>query len=255
VRGPHGAGTVAEKEEDTLADNVRKPGPIRNRILAGLPRKEYSRILPELTSVTLKSGQVLYEPGGVMHSAYFLDTAIVSILSVADDGMSIEVSVVGDEGVIGIPIVLRTHSLPYKIIVQAPGMAWRMKADVLRREFDRCGALHKLVLHYLHTLMVVLSQSGACNRFHSISQRLCRWLLTSQDRAQSREIESTQELLSEMLGVNRGSASQAASALQRAGLISYRRGRITILDRPGLEAAACECYRIVKGEFDRFFRA
>jgi CRP-like cAMP-binding protein len=234
---------------------VRKQVPIRNHILAGLPRKEYSRILADLASVTLKSGQVLYEPGSVMHSAYFLDTAIASILSVAEDGTSIEVSVVGDEGLIGIPIILRTHALPYKVIVQAPGMAWRMKADVLRREFDRCGPLHKLVLHYLHTLIVVLSQAGACNRFHTIQQRLCRWLLTSQDRARSSEIQSTQELLSQTLGVNRGSASQAASALQRAGLISYRRGRITILDRSGLEAAACECYRIVRGEFDRFFRA
>jgi CRP-like cAMP-binding protein len=234
---------------------VRKQVPIRNHILAGLPRREYSRILSDLTPVTLKSGQVLYEPGAVMHSAYFLDTAIASILSVAEGGTSIEVSVVGNGGVIGIPIVLRTHGLPYRVIVQAPGMAWRMKADVLRKEFDRCGPLHKLILHYLHTLIVVLSQSGACNRFHSIQQRLCRWLLTSQDNAHSSEIKSTQELLSQMLGVNRGSASQAASGLQRAGLISYRRGRITILDRSGLEAAACECYRIVKGEFERFFRA
>ena len=234
---------------------MKKQAPIRNRILAGLPRKEYARILPDLAPVTLKSGQVLYEPGGIMHSAYFLDTAIASILSVAEDGTSIEVSVVGDEGLIGTPIILRTHGLPYKVIVQASGMAWRMKAEVLRKEFDRCGPLHKLVLHYLHTLIVVLSQAGACNRFHTIQQRLCRWLLTSQDRAQSSEIQSTQELLSQTLGVNRGSASQAASALQRAGLISYRRGRITILDRSGLEAAACECYRIVKGEFDRFFRA
>jgi len=234
---------------------VRKQSPIRNRILVGLPRKEYSRTLSGLVPVTLKSGQVLYEPGAVMHSAYFLDTAIASILSVAEDGTSIEVSVIGDEGLIGVPIILRTHGLPYKVIVQAPGMAWKMKADVLRREFDRCGPLHKLVLHYLHTLIVVLSQSGACNRFHTIQQRLCRWLLTSQDRARSGEIASTQELLSQMLGVNRGSASQAASALQRAGLISYRRGRITILDRSGLEAAVCECYGIVKAEFDRYFRA
>jgi CRP-like cAMP-binding protein len=208
-----------------------------------------------LASVTLTSGQVLDEAGGVNHAAYFLDTAVVSILSVAEDGTSIEVSVVGDEGVIGIPIVLRTGGFPYRVIVQAPGMAWRMKADVLRREFDRCGPLHKLVLYYLHTLIVVLSQSGACNRFHSIRQRICRWLLTAQDRAQSSEIKSTQELLSEMLGVNRGSASQAASALQRAGLISYRRGRIIILNRSGLEAAACECYRIVRDAFDRYFRA
>lgn len=226
---------------------------IRNRILAGLSRKEYARILPDLARVTLSSGQVLYEPGGVMPLAYFLETAVASILSVAEDGTSIEVSVVGDEGVIGIPIVLRSHALPYRIVVQESGIAWRMKADVLRKELDRCGPLHNLLLHYLHTLIVVLSQSGACNRFHTIRQRFCRWVLTSQDRARSSEITSTQEVLSQMLGINRGSASQAASALRRAGLISYRRGRITILDRPGLEAAACECYRIVRGEFDRFF--
>ena len=228
---------------------------VRNRLLAGLSRKEYARILPDLTRVTLSSGQVMYEPGGVMPVAYFLESAIVSILSVAEDGTSIEVSVVGDEGVIGIPIVLRSRGLPYRIVVQESGIAWRMKADVLRREFERCGPLHELVLHYVHTLIVVLSQSGACNRFHTIRQRFCRWVLTSQDRARSSEIRSTQEFLSQMLGVNRGSASQAAGALQRAGLISYRRGRITILNRPGLEAAACECYRIVKGEFERFFRA
>ena len=190
-----------------------------------------------------------------MHSAYFLDTAIASVLSVARDGTSIEVSLVGDEGVIGLPIVLRSHGLPYRIIVQGPGIAWRMKADVLRKEFDRCGSLHKSVLHYAHSLIVHLSQSSACNRFHTLQQRLCRWLLTSQDRARSSELTSTQEFLSQMLGVNRGSASQAASGLQRAGLIRYHRGRITILNRPGLETAACECYRIVKAEFDRFFRA
>jgi CRP-like cAMP-binding protein len=227
----------------------------RNRLLAGLSRKEYTRILPDLTRVTLSSGRVLYEPGTAMTSAYFLETATVSILSVAEDGTSVEVSVVGDESVIGIPIVLRSHGLPYKVVVQQSGIAWRMKADVLRKEFDRCGSLHKLVLHYVHTLIVVLSQSGACNRFHTIRQRFCRWLLTSQDRARSTEIQATQEFLSQMMGVNRGSASQAASALQRAGLISYRRGRITILDRSGLEAAACECYRLVKGEVDRLFRA
>ena len=228
---------------------------VRNRLLAGLSRKEYARILPDLARVTLSSGQVMYEPGSAMPMAYFLETAIVSILSVAEDGTSIEVSVVGDEGVIGIPIVLRSHGLPYRIVVQESGIAWRMKADVLRKEFERCGPLHKLILHYVHTLIVVLSQSGACNRFHTIRQRFCRWVLTSQDRARSSEIRSTQEFLSQMLGVNRGSASQVASALQRAGLISYRRGRITILDRSGLEAAACECYHIVKGEVDRFFRA
>lgn len=235
-----------------MADGVGRPDSVRNRILASLPRKEYARLLPGLVRVTLKPGQVLYEPGGVQ-SAYFLDTAIASILSVARDGTSIEVSLVGDEGVIGLPIILRSHGFPYRIIVQGPGIAWRMKADLFRKEFDRCASLHKLVLHYAHVLIVQLSQSSACNRFHTIRQRLCRWLLTSQDRARSSELHSTQELLSQMLGVNRGSASLAASSLQRVGLIRYHRGRITILNRSGLEAAACECYRIVKFEFDRFF--
>ena len=237
-----------------MSDSVGKPGSIRNRILAGLPRKEYARILPNLTRVTLKSGQVLHEPGSRMQVAYFLDSAIVSIISLAKNGTSIEVSVVGDEGVNGLPIVLRSHTLPYRIIVQGSGIAWRMKADVLRTEFDRCGPLHKSVLHYVHTLIVHLSQSSACNQFHSLQQRLCRWLLTSQDRARSSEIRSTQEFLSEMLGVNRGSASEAASALQRAGLIRYSRGQILILNRSGLESAACECYRLVRGESNRFFR-
>ncbi|MEX2220543.1 MAG: Crp/Fnr family transcriptional regulator [Candidatus Rokuibacteriota bacterium] len=243
-----------QEEEDALSHGVKKPGPVRNRILAGLPRKEYARILPGLARVTLKAGQVLHEPGGSTQAAYFLDSATVSILSLARDGTSIEVSLVGDEGLIGLPIVLRSQGLPYRIIVQGPGTAWRMKADVLRKEFERCGPLHQSVLQYVHTLIVYLSQSSACNRFHTIRQRICRWLLISQDRARSGDIKSTQEFLSQILGVNRGSASQAASALQRAGLIRYRRGQIAILDRPGLEAAACECYRLVKGEFDRFFR-
>jgi CRP-like cAMP-binding protein len=234
---------------------VSSPAPVRNRILAGLPRKEYARILRDLVRVTLKSGQVLDEPGGVSHSAYFLDTAIVSIVSLATDGTSIELSLVGGEGMIGLPIVLRSHGFPYRTVVQDPGIAWSMKADVFGKEFDRCGSLHKLVLHYTHALIVQLAQSGACNRFHTVKQRLCRWLLMSQDRAQSNEITSTQEFLSQMLGVNRGSASEAASSVQRAGLIRYRRGRITIVNRSGLEAAACECYRIVKSEFDRFFHA
>lgn len=236
-----------------MSDGVRRAPSVRNRILVGLPRKEYARILPDLARVTLKAGQVLHEPGGVMHSAHFLETATVSILSIAKDGTSIEVSLVGDEGVIGLPIILRSHGLPYRIIAQEPGVAWRMKAEMFRKEFDRCGSLHKFVLHYVHTLIVQLCQSSVCNQFHTTQQRLCRWLLTSQDRARSPEIKSTQEFLSQMLGVNRSSASEAASALQRVGLIRYRRGRITILNRPGMEAAACECYQLVKVEFDRYF--
>jgi len=225
-----------------------------NLILSNLPRKEYARLAATLTRVSLKGGQVLYEPGATMHWAYFPDSALVSVLSLVEDGTSLETSLIGQEGLIGTPIVLRSHSVPYRVVVQSPGVAWRMKADALRREFDRCQDLHRLLLQYLHSLIVQLAQSGACNRFHTTRQRLSRWLLASQDRVGSDEIRSTQEFLSQMLGVNRGSANQAAASLQRSGIIRYRRGRIRILDRRGLEAAACECYRIIQGECARFFR-
>lgn len=236
-----------------MSDAARKPDSFANRILGGLSRKEYARIARDLQHVTLKVDQVLYEPGGMMQWAYFLDTAGVSIVSQAENGTSIEVSLVGNEGVIGIPIVLRSLRLPYRVVVQRPGTAWRMKADVLRTEFDRCGPLHGLLLFYVHTLIVQLAQSSACNQFHTVRQRLCRWLLTAQDLVGSSEIRSTQEFLAQMLGVNRGSANQAAGSLQRAGLIRFHRGRITILNRSGLETEACECYRIIRTETDHFF--
>src|ERR1700675_2394485 len=150
-----------------------------------------------------------------MHWVYFPETATASTLSQAKDGSSVEVSLIGREGIIGIPIFLRSGGLPYRILVQGPGTAWRMKADALRKEFDLCGPLHKLLLHYLHTLIVQLSQSSACNQFHTTRQRLCRWLLVSQDLAGSNELRATQEFLAQTLGVNRGSANQAASSLQR----------------------------------------
>ena len=236
-----------------MPKGVRRPSRVGNRILARLPREEYQRVLPDLERVTLRSGQVLSEPGGIMQHVYFLDTAIVSILSLAEDGTSIEVSLVGNEGAIGMPIILRSNTAPYRTIVQAPGVAWRMRADRLRRELDLCGPLHRLLMHYVHTVIVELSQSGVCNRFHTVRQRLCRWLLASQDRAGSNDLTATQEFLAQMLGVNRSSASAAASALQKAKLIRYSRGHITILNRPGLESATCQCYRVIKSESDRFF--
>jgi len=238
-----------------VPDASKKSTAVTNRILSGLPRKDYARILPDLTPVTLEFSQVLYEPGTVVQWAYFLETAIVSSLFLAADGTSIEVSSVGMEGMIGVPIVLKSRSVPYRIVVQQPGTALRIKADVVRKEFDRCGALHTSLLNYVHILIVQLSQSSVCNRFHAIRERLCRWLLASHDRATSNELRFTQEFLAQMLGVNRGSANEAASALQTAGLIRYRRGRITVHDRAGLEAAACECYHLVKAEFDRFFHS
>ena len=238
-----------------MSDASKKSTTVTNRILSGLPRKDYARILPDLTPVTLEFGQVLYEPGTVVQWAYFLETAIVSSLFLAADGTSIEVSSVGMEGMIGVPIVLKSRSVPYRIVVQQPGTALRIKADVVRKEFDRCGAFHTSLLNYVHILIVQLSQSSVCNRFHTIRERLCRWLLASHDRATANELRFTQEFLAQMLGVNRGSANEAASALQTAGLIRYRRGRITVHDRAGLEAAACECYHLGKAEFDRFFQS
>jgi CRP-like cAMP-binding protein len=236
-----------------MSRNANKDVSIENQILAALPRDEYERLLPNLKSVSLKDGQVLYEAGGTLRYAYFLDTAMVSLLSVIEGGATCEVNLIGNEGVLGIQIFLKAKTVPYRAMVRVPGSARRMKADVLREEFDHCGPLHDSLLRYLHVLITQLSQSGVCSRFHTVEHRLCRWLLAAQDRVQSSNLEFTQEFLSQMLGGHRGSVSEAAAGLQKAGLIRYSRGHISILNRKGLEASSCECYRIIKKEFDRFF--
>jgi CRP-like cAMP-binding protein len=241
------------KRRAVVPGSVRNPVPTENRILAALPREEYERLLPNLERVSLKHDQILYESGETIRYAYFLDSAIVSMLSVTEEGATIEVGLVGNEGILGVPIFLRASEMPYRAMVQGSGTARRMRADLLREVFDRCGPLHDLLLRYLHVLVIQLSQAGVCNRFHNVEQRLCRWLLMALDRSESKDLQFTQEFLSQMLGVQRDGISMAAGTLQKAGLIRYSRGHITILDRKGLEAAACECYRIVKEEFDRFF--
>ncbi len=225
----------------------------RNRILDGLSRREYARIAAHLSRVTLKFGLVLGEPGAVMHSAYFLETAVVSAFSLAQDGTSLEVSVVGNEGMVGVPIVLGSYGFPYRTAVQRSGNRLEDEGRCASEGVLSLRSVSPATLRYVHTLIVVLSQSSSLQSVSQLQQRLSRWLLESQDRAASGEMEFTQELLSQMLGVNRASANQAAAALQRAGFIRYRRGRITVLNRVGLEGAACECYRIVKSEVDRFF--
>jgi CRP-like cAMP-binding protein len=226
---------------------------IENRILAMLPAKESRRLDSHLEPVTLKAGQVLYEPGATLRYGYFLDTALVAMLTVAAGGETFEVNLVANEGVVGIPIFLRSDTMPYRVIVQSAGTARRIKAEVLRKEFDSCGPLHELLMRYLHVLFIQISQAGFCNRFHSVGQRLAVWLLVNQDRAQSDELRFTQGFLSQMLGVNPGTVSEAAGALRKRGLIRYSRGHITIVDRTGLQAAACGCYGVVKRESDRFF--
>jgi CRP-like cAMP-binding protein len=231
------------------ADNTR----VTNRILAALPRKEQDRLLPHLELVTLEQGQVLHEAGGPIRYAYFPETGLISLLSIAEEGAIIEVGLLGNEGAIGIPIFLRSGPMPYRAVVQAAGTARRMKAERLKAEFDQCGPLHDLLHRYLHLQLIQLSQAGVCNRFHTVVQRLSRWLLAAQSRARSDQLQLTQEFLAEMLGVSRVSANAAARALQGAGLIRYSRGQLTILNQQGLEATACECHRVIKQEFERLF--
>jgi CRP-like cAMP-binding protein len=234
---------------------TKDPLLLENRILAALPRQEQERLLPHLEQVRLETGQQLYESGEPIRYAYFPESALIALLSVTEDGATVEVGLVGNEGMLGIPILLQSETLPYRTIVQSPGSAQRMRAGFLQKEFNLCGPFHDRLLRYLHVLITQLAQAGVCNRFHTIEQRLCRWLLAAQDRIKSTELKFTQESLSQMLGTDRTSVTETASTLQKAGLIRYSRGHITILDREGLGAAACECHAIIKKEFDRLFRA
>jgi len=236
-----------------MTRSLEKAVLIRNRILAALPFEEQQRILPKLEQVSLKIGQILYEPNEPIRYAYFPETAVVSILSTLENGATVEVGIVGNEGIVGIPIFLKSNNILCRAIVQRSGSSWRMGAHFLKAECDLCGPFHDLMHYYLHILLVQFALSGACNRFHSVEQRLCRLLLTTSDGMIAEDLEFTQEKLAEMLGVNRSTASLAAGALQKRRLIEYSRGRLMILDRQGLEEAVCECYWVSVEEFRRLF--
>jgi CRP-like cAMP-binding protein len=225
--------------------------PHDNRLLAALPREDVERLLPQLTSVTLALGDVLYEPDRAMAYLYFPTTAVVSLIYTMADGTTAEMGLVGNEGVVGIALFMGGDTTPNQAIVQVAGEAFRLQAPVLRTEFARAGAVQLALLRYTQALITQISQTAVCNRLHAIEQRLCRWLLLTRDRVPSDEIQMTQEFIAHMLGVRREGVTLAARHLQEAGLIRYVRGHITILDRPGLEATACECYRVVKDEFTR----
>ena len=231
------------------------PDPRQNQLLAALPEAEWARWLPHLELVELSLGQALYESGDSMTHAYFPTTAIVSLLYVAESGASAEIAVVGFEGIVGIPLFMGGDSTPSRAVVQSSGQGWRLKASHLKQEFDRAGPLLHLLLRYTQALITQMAQTAVCNRHHSIDQQLCRWLLLSLDRLHSNELLMTQELIANMLGVRREGVTQAAGLLHDAGLIFYRRGRIKVLDRPGVEARACECYAVVKNEYDRLLPA
>ncbi|HWS99995.1 MAG TPA: Crp/Fnr family transcriptional regulator [Pyrinomonadaceae bacterium] len=219
--------------------------PAVNKILAALPRQEYAHLFAQLEPTHLARSKVLYEFGDPVRQAYFVTNGMVSLLSIAQNGATTEVSMVGNEGMLGVPIILGVDAAPYRVMVQLPGAALRLRAEVLRREFQRGGPLQALVLRYIHLLILQISQSASCNRFHTIEQRLCRWLLISRDRINSDRIDLTQEALSHMLGAPRSRVSLTVGTLKRAGLIQHARGSIVILDRTRLEMCACECYKVV----------
>ena len=230
----------------TLAANPRQ-----NRLLAALPEAEWVRWLPQLELVDMPLGKVLYEPGNRLAHVYFPTDSIVSLLYVMEDGGSAEIAMVGLEGLVGISLFMGGESTPSRAVVQSAGHAFRLKARLMMQEFNRAGPVLHLLLRYTQALITQMSQTAVCNRHHSLDQQLCRWLLLSLDRLPSNEIFMTQELIANMLGVRREGVTEAAGRLQKAGLIRYQRGRITVLDRPGLEQRTCECYAVVKTEYDR----
>jgi len=225
--------------------------PRQNHLLDALPASEYLRLAPDLEHVTLDLGEVLYESGAKVRYIYFPTTAIVSLLYVMQDGASAEIAIVGNEGVLGIALFMGGGSTPSRAVVQSAGHAYRMKGQQLKEEFERFGPLMHLLLRYTQALITQMAQTAVCNRHHSVDQQLCRWLLLSLDRLASNELTMTQELIADMLGVRREGVTEAAGKLQKAGLVRYNRGKITVLDRPGLQKRTCECYEVVKREFDR----
>ena len=228
--------------------------PKKNHLLAALPDAEWARWLPQLEWVDMPLGQVLYESGSTLSHVYFPTTAIISLLYVLQNGSSAEIAVVGNEGLVGISLFMGGETTPSRAVVQSAGKGLRLPAPVLKDEFKLAPVLH-LLLRYTQALITQMSQTAVCNRHHSLDQQLCRWLLLSLDRLQGNELVMTQELISNMLGVRREGVTEAALQLQAANLIRYARGRITVLDRPGLEKRTCECYGVVKREYDRLLPA
>lgn len=225
--------------------------PRRNLLLAALPPQDFACIAASLEPVTLRLGDALYEPGVPLQQAYFPDTAIASLHYVTSSGASSETAGVGNEGMVGIPIFMGGGSMSGSAVVQTAGRAFRLGRAVLQREFDRGGALQRLLLRYTQALIAQTTQTAACNRYHSVEQQLCRWLLLTLDRIPSGELAMTQELIGYMLGVRREGITEAAGRLQTAGHIRYRRGHIAVLDRTGLAARTCECYGVVRKETSR----
>ncbi|QHE76139.1 Crp/Fnr family transcriptional regulator [Hydrogenophaga sp. PBL-H3] len=225
--------------------------PRKNQLLACLPHAEWQHWKPMLELVHLPLGKVLYESGEQMTFVCFPTSGIVSLLYVLQNGSSAEIAVVGNEGVVGVSILMGGNTTPSRAVVQSAGMGYRLSADTIKRDFDTAGPVMHLMLRYTQALLTQMCQTAVCNRHHSLDQQLCRWLLLSLDRLTGNELRMTQDLISNMLGVRREGVTEAALKLQAAGVIRYSRGRITVLDRPKLEARTCECYEVVRAEYER----
>jgi CRP-like cAMP-binding protein len=225
--------------------------PNQNHLLAALPAADFAALAAQLELVPMALGQMLYEPGTQLRHAYFPTTAIVSLHYVTESGASAETAGVGNEGIVGIQLFMGGETTSSSAVVQTAGHAYRLERHLLKQEFDRAGLLQRLLLRYTQALITQMAQTAACNRLHSVEQQLCRWLLLTLDRIPSGELVMTQELVASMLGVRRESVTEAAGSLQNAGYIRYRRGHISVLDRRGLEARACECYGVVRKELTR----
>jgi len=232
-----------------VVDN--SPESSKNQLLAALPQAELQRWLPQLESIAMPLGQVLYESGGTLSHVYFPTTAIVSLLYMLENGSSAEIAVVGKEGIVGVSLFMGGESTSSRAVVQSAGNGFRLKAQLLKDEFNRAGPVLHLLLRYTQALITQMAQTAVCNRHHTLDQQLCRWLLLSLDRLQANELVMTQELIANMLGVRREGVTEGALLLQKEGLIRYARGRITVLNRGGLERRTCECYAVVKKEYDR----
>ena len=231
------------------------PNPKKNHLLESLPEAEWKRWEPILEEADLPLGMVLYESGSTLSHVYFPTTAIVSLLYVMENGASAEIAVVGNEGIVGVSLFMGGETTPSRAVVQSAGKGYRLSAARMKTEFNLAGPVLHLLLRYTQALLTQMAQTAVCNRHHSLDQQLCRWLLLSLDRLQGNELVMTQELIANMLGVRREGVTEGALKLQRAGLIRYSRGHITVLDRAGLESRSCECYAVVKKEYDRLLPA
>lgn len=223
----------------------------RNYLFHSIPEKEWGSLLPYIEQVTLPLGKVLYEPGVKMDNVYFPSSAIISLLYALENGSTAEIAVVGNEGIVGISIFMGGESTSSRAVVQSAGIGYRIPSRIILNEFNNAGPVMHLLLRYTQALITQMSQTAVCNRHHSLDQQFCRWLLLSLDRLTSNQLKMTQELIANMLGVRREGITEAALKVQKAGFIKYTRGHITILDRTGLENRTCECYAVVKAEYDR----